>query len=114
MGKVKVHYPVDYKLIGSRIQEARRNRGMTQQDIAERMDLSVEYISRIERGHVKFNLIMLYLIADILDEAPEHLISGTSVLAKNYLEAEFAEILSHCTPKKMDVIYRFAKDISEL
>lgn len=114
MGHVKVKYPVDYKKIGKRIQERRNSIGMTQQAFAESMDLSTEYVSRIENGKIRFNLIMLYFIADKLKVRPEELLIGTSVMAPDYLDEEFAAVLHACTPEKKKVIYNFAKDILEL
>ncbi len=38
------------RLIGARIKSLRRGRGLTQEKVAERTGLSVNYLSRIERG----------------------------------------------------------------
>ena len=36
--------------MGDRIKEARKNQGLTQEQLAERLDISVEFIGQIERG----------------------------------------------------------------
>jgi transcriptional regulator with XRE-family HTH domain len=36
--------------LGERLREARRGRGLTQQDLADRLSMSVAYLSLIERG----------------------------------------------------------------
>ena len=38
------------KLIGKRVREARKNKGLTQDDLAALIDKTVETISNIERG----------------------------------------------------------------
>jgi transcriptional regulator with XRE-family HTH domain len=38
------------KLIGNRVREARKNKGLTQEDLAALIDKTVETISNIERG----------------------------------------------------------------
>lgn len=47
---------IDYRLIGRRIQKARKRANQTQENLAELMDVSVGYISQIERAVVKANL----------------------------------------------------------
>ena len=41
---------VDYKLIGGRIKERRKARGMTQEQLAEALSVTVGYVSQMERG----------------------------------------------------------------
>ena len=38
------------KLIGKRVREARKNKGLTQEDLAALIDKTVETVSNIERG----------------------------------------------------------------
>ena len=40
----------DLRRLGERVRSARRNRGLTQEALAEALDLSVAYVSLIERG----------------------------------------------------------------
>jgi transcriptional regulator with XRE-family HTH domain len=40
----------ELRRLGERIRERRRGRGMTQEALAEALDLSVAYVSLIERG----------------------------------------------------------------
>lgn len=41
---------VDYTIIGSRLKDARLRARLTQQELAEKTNLSVAFISRVERG----------------------------------------------------------------
>lgn len=41
---------VDSQKVGRRIQEVRKSRGITQSELAQRVDLSTKYISNIECG----------------------------------------------------------------
>ena len=43
---------IDYELIGSRLKEARRTAGLTQEELAEQVFLSTVYLSLIENGKV--------------------------------------------------------------
>lgn len=51
--KTKIHRDPrreELRRLGERIREERRGRGMTQETLAEALDLSVAYVSLIERG----------------------------------------------------------------
>ena len=54
---------VDYKLVGKRIQAARKQSGMTQETLAEKLDVSIGYVSQVERGVTKISLDLLAAIA---------------------------------------------------
>ncbi len=99
---------IDYKLIGERIKEARINKCLTQEMLAEKIDVCVGYVSRIEKG-TQVNLKRLAQISLVLDVQMEYLVAGVSVRANNYLDEELYEILINCTPEKQRLIYNMAK-----
>jgi transcriptional regulator with XRE-family HTH domain len=55
------------KLIGLRIKELRKRRGLSQDDVAERADTSPNYLSRMERGTENPTLDMLIKISEALE-----------------------------------------------
>lgn len=55
------------KNIGNRIQNIRKQRGMTQEQLAERIDVSPHYLSALERGVYNIKLDLLVKILNILD-----------------------------------------------
>ena len=70
------------KEFGSRVRQARKNAGMTQAELAEKMNLDTTTISRIENGNLStsfssmlnfskvLNVRFEYLICDYLEEKP--------------------------------------------
>lgn len=54
------------RLVGRRIRELRKTRGMTQARLAELADLSVNYLGKVERGEAQATLKSLFAIADSL------------------------------------------------
>lgn len=52
--------------LGDRIRNLRRKRGLTQEDLAEALDLSVAYVSLIERGGRNPPYTTVVLIAQAL------------------------------------------------
>ena len=49
----------DLKQIGKNIKAARKNKGMTQAEMAKRCQITTNYYARIERGECKFTLTIL-------------------------------------------------------
>ena len=60
--------PLDelYKLVGRRVREARESRGLSQQRLAEEVDLTRTSITNIESGRQKLLLHTVFLLADAL------------------------------------------------
>ena len=103
---------IDYKIIGKRIKDARMKANITQQTLAEMIDASTAYLSRIERGEANVNLRRLMQISTVLKVPIQYLIAGTSEESEIYLKREFQELLSECTPDKQRLIYNIAKIVA--
>ena len=82
---------IDYKLLGERIKQQRKIKGATQEKFAEHLNVSVGYVSQIERGISKVSLERLVDIARYLGCSTAFL-KGTEVEEKNYLKNEFDEL----------------------
>lgn len=68
---------LDYKHIGARIQERRKNIGISQARLAETVDLSAKYISQIEQGVRHLSLDAIAGIAVVLEVPVDMLLFGT-------------------------------------
>lgn len=65
-----------YKDIGDRISLLRRDRGMTQEQFAEYLDVTVKHISAVECGKSSFSLPKLVHICKVLDCSLDYLVLG--------------------------------------
>ncbi len=99
----------DYTVIGKRIRSLRLKNNMTQEELADEINISVAYISRIERGTVHINLKRLTQIAEILKVSPGYLLVGSNTKSKDYLREDFGEILKKCTPEQQKLIYQISE-----
>ena len=54
------------KLVGRNLRRIRINKGMTQEDFAERSGFSQQYLSGLERGQRNPTIITLYELAEAL------------------------------------------------
>ena len=104
---------LDYTIIGSRLKKARLAKKYTQEDLAEKIDVSVAFLSRVERGNSHINLTRLNQICTLLDVSEAYILNGASNDSKNYLDKDFAELLKNCPPEKQKLIYNIAKTIIE-
>ena len=98
---------LDYNVIGERLKQARLNKKLTQ----EKLDVSVAFLSRAERGNVKINLSRITQICDILDISISTILTGTGFNSKDYLTEDFSNLLKNCPPEKFKLIYDIAKVI---
>ncbi|MCI7112748.1 MAG: helix-turn-helix transcriptional regulator [Lachnospiraceae bacterium] len=100
---------VDYILIGKRIKDYRNKCGFTQAALAEKLDVSVGFISQIERGITKPNLEMLASIASVVDCDIADLVSDAKVTTKNYMMDEFNELYSKLLPSERKLLYNMVE-----
>ena len=104
---------LDYTVIGQRIKQARLAKNLTQEDLAEKIDISVACLSRVERGNSHVNLKRLNQLCKLLDVDEGYVLNGASSDSNNYLDKEFSELLKGCSPEKQKLIYRVAQTIAE-
>lgn len=104
---------LDYSIIGSRLKQARLAKNLTQEDLSEQIDISVAFLSRVERGNSHINLKRLSQICSILEVSEGYILSGSYSNSENYLTKEFSELLKKCSPDKQKLIYNIAKIIAE-
>jgi transcriptional regulator with XRE-family HTH domain len=64
----------ELRRLGERVREQRRSRGLTQEALAEALDLSVAYVSLIERGGRNPPYTTVVAIARALDVAPSRIV----------------------------------------
>ncbi len=104
---------MDYSVIGRRIRTLRQERKMKQEQLADSIDVSVAFMSRIERGSTQINLKRLIQIAEILNVSPGYLLTGSNVESKDYLKEEFRQVLENCTPEQQRLIYQISELVSK-
>lgn len=102
---------LDYNIIGERLKRARLNKKLTQENLAEKLDVSVAFLSRIERGSSFVSLKRLNQICSILDITEGEILNGSSKNSNFYLNKDFSNLLKNCPPEKISLIYNIAKVI---
>ena len=80
---------MDWILVGNRIQKRRKECHWTQEQLAEKLSVTVGYVSQMERGTTKINLEMLSEIGTLLDCDISYFLTGTIKEKETYLQDEF-------------------------
>jgi transcriptional regulator with XRE-family HTH domain len=102
---------INYIDIGKRIQEQRVKLGITQEKLAEIIDLTVGHLSGIENGKTKFSFQTLINIANALDVTTDMLLCGSLKQGAGIIREEFAELLADCTTEECVVMVETLKTL---
>ncbi len=94
-------YNIDYKAMGQRIRLRRKELGLTQEQLAEKTEISPSHVGEIERGTSICSLAVLVNIATVLDLNLDTLVKGIS---DENIDNAFSEILD-ALPKDSKKLY---------
>ena len=101
--------------IGRRIQQSRERAGLTQEDLAERIERSTQFISTIERGVAGPSLETVLSICDVLQVSTEWILRGRTALPEAEAMASALEgKLSSLSAQQLRLIGQLADDLLAL
>jgi transcriptional regulator with XRE-family HTH domain len=101
--------------VGQRVAKARRDRGWTQEQLAEAITIEPVSLSRLETGDRALSLSTLASIADLLQVSVGDLLDVTRSLPETTLkpdEAELLRLFQELPEGKQDILLRLARDLS--
>ena len=98
---------MDQKKIGRFLKELRKEKDITQEQLAEKAELSNVYISHIENSRSIPSLETLMKLCSALDITPDEVLLGTKQDMENYLQSDIQKKLILCTPKERRMVSRF-------
>ena len=81
---------INFKAIGTRIRQLRKNHSLTQEKLAEMLNVSTEHLSRIETGSIRPGLSFIEKICNIFNIDESELMFGNKseiILDKKLYEA---------------------------
>ena len=92
-------YAVDNVRIGGIIRDARTNKKMTQEQLAEAVDITPAFIGHIERGGRSLSLTSLVGIANALDIPMHYFFSDEDISFDEKTTTAFAQLIEGRTDK---------------
>lgn len=102
---------IDYQLIGQRIASHRRQRHITQEHLAEHLDVSTTFISKIERGKTQLSLERLVQICQYLHINPTELLYGDDALSFSSMHPELSCLLEQCPKEALPLVKSLIEDV---
>lgn len=99
--------------MGMRMKAARKELHLTQEDMAEKLGVSVKHYSGIERGVAGISLDTLVNVSNILNVSLDYLVKGT-LMSENYVPSRLAELYLHYPLEKRGDIIRLLELIEHL
>lgn len=104
---------IDYKMIGRQIQENRKAKDMTQEVLAEKVGITVVYLSKVENGRVRPTLELLDALCDVLGVALSTLLTGVQIQEDSYANERVVALLRSCSPDikeaALDILERLSQ-----
>ncbi len=102
-------YEIDFKAMGKRIRDKRNELKLTQEKVAEMIDISPSHMGEIERGTSVCSVEVLVNLATVLDLNLDTLVKGIN--DKNADNA-FSEILDTLSTERKDLYIRICENIA--
>ena len=95
---------MDYYEIGQRIRKYRKAHGFSQEELAERVNISTTHMSHIETGTTKLSLSVLVSLSEALEVDTDKLLFSTKRANKSAYTEEILNLLEDCTPQQLAII----------
>jgi len=113
-----IHLSDFLKLVGENIRFLRKKRGLTQEELAEQINLQQAYIGGVERGERNISMLTLQKIAVGLEVSPDEVLNFSNVnLIDNPQREESLSIITSLLHQKnvneLQFILKFLYNFSE-
>lgn len=99
---------MNYFEIGQRIRKYRKAHGLSQEQLAEQINISTTHMSHIETGNTKLSLPVFVKIAEVLEIQTDDLLYDKNESNSRSLD-ELMQILNQCSAKEARIITDIAK-----
>ena len=100
---------MDYYKIGQQIRKIRRAHGLSQEELAEKVGISVPHMSHIETGNTKLSLPVFVDIANALEVRTDDLLDNPAETTVSSSLDEIAAVLERCSAQESKVIAEVVK-----
>lgn len=104
---------MDYKLLGQRIRAARLSAGLSQEQLAEMVNLTSQHISHTEVASTKISLPALVKIANALHTSVDKLLSDSVQDSKAHLLGDVQKVFADCDPDEIYVMLEAANAVKK-
>lgn len=98
-----------YQNIGLRISRLRKEHKITQEKLAEELDISVKHMSSVERGISSLSLEKLIQVSKIFDCTLDYLILGKSEPDLNMIPESIISVFSSRNEQEIQILLEYLR-----
>ncbi|MBQ7356534.1 MAG: helix-turn-helix transcriptional regulator [Clostridia bacterium] len=91
-------------IMGDRVKELRKKRRLTQEQLAEKIGVSLQYVSEIERGLSMPSMQVFLKLLEVLDASADYLLRDMVSCANPYGDKQIAARLERLSPKQRQAL----------
>ena len=100
---------MDYYEIGQRIRKIRKAKGLSQEQLADKVGISITHMSHIETANTKLSLPVFVDIAQALEVQADALLYDQSPESTTGMTKDIVAVLNQCDTHQLHVIYEIIK-----
>ena len=105
---------INYIDIGKRISNFRNKKGMSQEELGQKLNISREHISRIETGKRNLGLDALVDIANALGVSADDILVDSLDHHLSTADSELHRLLLDCNKTEEEILTRNAKELKAI
>lgn len=99
------------RLVGQRIQDVRRQRGISQTGLAEQLNISPSHMSNIETGRTNFGVDIFKRITEVLQISADYLLRSNVPAVTDIYAEEISNLISDCAPSEVEAMKNILKEM---
>lgn len=105
---------IDYKSLGSRVKYHRLRNKMSQEDLADRVQMSRVHISYLERGERIPSMESFVNLANALNVSADELLAGSLLITGESMDTEGVAILSDCSFNERQILLQNMRELKDI
>lgn len=105
---------VNFKIVGKRVKEVRKRKCLSQAQLAEKAELSTQYVSQIETAKKQASLQSLVSISNALEISLDELLAGNRINSPTEYIKEVNEIFHDCSKYEKRVLYEVMNEVKHI
>lgn len=100
--------------IGIRIKKCRKASGLTQAEVAERMDLSVNYVSDLENGKKNMSMLTIANLCQCFNKSADYFLFGKEDIASKINLDNVIEYVSTLSVQQLENMQTYIESLLQL
>lgn len=102
---------MDKKLLGRKLNTARKDRGLTSEKLSEECGLNATYLRQIEAGTKTPSLPVFVLLCEKLNVSPSYLLADSLSPYGTHEMETLIDLCQRATPKQIEIIAAMIKSV---